>query len=587
MKRFFSSLLPSFTKSTKSDRSRLQNRRVRLGFECLEERELMSATPTHWVVEKQPSNIVAGQQITLEIAAETDSGSVVPYNGSISLNFASDPTGALFSSSTFQTTQTNGIITILGESINTPGNGYSLTITGGGLTAATTSAFNVSPAPSTPVATHWAVVQQPGDIAAGAPITLKVAAETSSGTIVPYSGSVTLSTENSPFGAMLVGSLTLSETNGIITLSGLTINQAGSGYSLKVTGGSLTAGITQTFSVAQGAAGVLTWTGDGGPSNDDWSDANNWDLERAPLNGDTLVFPNSASSFTSNNYYMTGLVLTAIDVTGSNYLINLNTDGYNQTSTFGNQKLTVGTVTITGSQNYVGLPDGSTLTKDFVEAAPSGANNYLVGGNINISGGQNLEVSAGSELTIVADDRIAFSGTGTLYLKGPGEVYQQQPFTYNTCTTVLEAGSFYLGSTNTSLLAFPPAWGPIVLEGGTLGVVPGSHSFYGIELPKVTLEGIKITLENIYLYLTADTTVFGSDVTLELANADVNFAAGIDGAFSHVTVIAGGPAVSAADGLIPVSQDDPSADGLGGIVWVPLADTGMVSSKGWFVSVYS
>ena len=72
MKRFFSSLLPSFTKSSKSDRPPLRKRRVRLGLECLEVRELMSATPTHWVVEKQPSNIVAGQQITLTISAQID-----------------------------------------------------------------------------------------------------------------------------------------------------------------------------------------------------------------------------------------------------------------------------------------------------------------------------------------------------------------------------------------------------------------------------------------------------------------------------------------------------------------------------------
>ena len=210
-----------------------------------------TSTPvaTHWVVEQQPGNIKAGAPLTLKIATETASGSVVPYNGSISLNIAGGTSGASLSPSTFQTTQTNGIITVLGESINTLGSGYSLRITGGGLTAATTNAFNVAAAAPTPVATHWVVLQQPGNIAAGAPITLKVAAETFGGTIVPYSGSVTLSMGYSPAGGVLTGNLTLSETNGIITLSGRTIDQAGSGYTLKVSGGGLSVANTQTFSV--------------------------------------------------------------------------------------------------------------------------------------------------------------------------------------------------------------------------------------------------------------------------------------------------------------------------------------------------
>ena len=330
---------------------------------------------------------------------------------------------------------------------------------------------------------------------------------------------------------------------------------------------------------------MLTWTGDGGSYIDDWSNPSNWIPERSPLDGDTLVFPSSVNSIYSDNN-MTGLVLTAIDVTGSNYKINMNVGSI--TNTGGSQALKVGTVTITGANNYVGLPVGSTLTGDIVEAATSGVDNFLCVGNVNISGaGQALEVSAGNELTIIDDDNgPAFSGTGTLFLEGPGEVYQQQPFTYNTCTTVLVGGSFYLGSTNTSYLAFPPAWGPIILEGGTLGVSPGQHYQSSIELPKVTLEGSKITLENIYLLFNAETTVIG-DVALELANADANFAAGIDAIpTSHVTVIAGGPAGSVAAGFIPVSQEDPSAYDVGGIAWVPLADVGLVTAQGQFVTVY-
>ena len=64
MKRLMSRLMAPLAKSRKSGRAVPRNRQVRLALECLEVRELLSATPTHWVVEQQPGNIKAGQQIT-------------------------------------------------------------------------------------------------------------------------------------------------------------------------------------------------------------------------------------------------------------------------------------------------------------------------------------------------------------------------------------------------------------------------------------------------------------------------------------------------------------------------------------------
>jgi len=186
-------------------------------------------------------------------------------------------------------------------------------------------------------------------------------------------------------------------------------------------------------------------------------------------------------------------------------------------------------------------------------------------------------VSAGNVLNIFSDvissnsiGEVAFSGSGTLFLEGPGEIYQPKPFTYNTCTTILVSGSFYLGSTNTSYLALPPAWGPIVLEGGTLGVVPGQHNMYGIELPDVTIEGVGVTLENIVLEFQADNTVEG-DVTLTLANAIVYFSPGILGD-GNMTVVA--------------ATSDAWEDGLGGIVYLPSLDAGSGSVQGPYVAVY-
>ena len=97
------------------------------------------------------------------------------------------------------------------------------------------------------------------------------------------------------------------------------INQAGSGYSLKVSGGNLSAATTSYFTLFQGSPGTLTWTGKG--SNDAWSNPLNWNLDRAPISGDNLVFPSGPTNLDSANN-MTGLKINSIEISGSDYNIN-------------------------------------------------------------------------------------------------------------------------------------------------------------------------------------------------------------------------------------------------------------------------
>jgi hypothetical protein len=423
--------------------------------------------------------------------------------------------------------------------------------------------------------THWVIVQQPANIVAGSPITFKVEAVSYTGKVIYLSNwSINLSLWTNPTGTGITPPTFSSTeaTNGVITLSGFTINQAGYGYSIKIsgTGNGLTlqAAHTALFNVAQGAPGVLTWTGRDLHLGD-WNDPLNWNLDRTPIDGDTLVFPSSATFFTSNNN-MTGLVLAGIEVTGSNYLINTNSSS-NQ-STFGNQGFTTGKITISGSNDYVGLPRGSNLAGDIVDAAASGTNNYLIASDVNITNAWALMVSAGNVLNIFTDTQIAFSGSASLLLEGPGEICQSGGARiYNTCTTVLVSASFYLGSADGGLINTPQPWGPIILEGGTLGVVPGSHYAYAFQLPDVTIEGFDVTLENIALQFQENNTDVG-DVNLILADAIVRFAPGLvgDGA---ITVIAS-------------TSDAWAYGGGGGIVYMPTLDDVPVTAQGPNVTVY-
>ena len=74
-------------------------------------------------------------------------------------------------------------------------------------------------------------------------------AEDQYGNVVPFSGSYNVSLAANPAGGAFSGQVTATETNGVISLSGLTIDQVGSGYSLTITLYGVGSVTTETFSV--------------------------------------------------------------------------------------------------------------------------------------------------------------------------------------------------------------------------------------------------------------------------------------------------------------------------------------------------
>ena len=92
----------------------------------------------------------------------------------------------------------------------------------------------------------------PASVAANAPFGLTVTAEDGSGNIATtYTGPVTLALSGGTSGAVLGGTLTATAVNGVATFSGLTINTAGTGYTLTASSGTLTpAPVTVTVTTA-------------------------------------------------------------------------------------------------------------------------------------------------------------------------------------------------------------------------------------------------------------------------------------------------------------------------------------------------
>ena len=92
--------------------------------------------------------------------------------------------------------------------------------------------------------------QPPGSVTVGLGFGLIVAAEDQFDNVdTTFGGSVTVALLNNPGGATLGGTLTVTAQSGVATFSGLTLNQAGAGYTLQVSSIGLTAATTDAFNV--------------------------------------------------------------------------------------------------------------------------------------------------------------------------------------------------------------------------------------------------------------------------------------------------------------------------------------------------
>ena len=114
-------------------------------------------------------------------------------------------------------------------------------------------------------ATKLAIVQQPGATSAGATMTpaVTVAIQDAGGTTVTSAtNAVTIAIGTNPATGTLSGTKTVNAVNGIATFANLSINNAGTGYTLVASAGGLTSATTNAFNIlAQVATPVINPNG--------------------------------------------------------------------------------------------------------------------------------------------------------------------------------------------------------------------------------------------------------------------------------------------------------------------------------------
>ena len=205
---------------------------------------VVAGTATKLVVASPMANVLANVAFPFQINAEDSFGNIdSTFNGNVTVAFANNPAaGVLTGTLTIQAV--NGVARFTGITISKPGTGYTLQVTSTGLTAGTTSSFNVT--------NDQLVVTSPvsGNLTAGGSFGLTVTAKNGSGTLDnSFNGAITLNLlDFDGTGATLTGTVTATAVNGVATFSNLSLDQAGD-FAIAISSSTAVPTTTSLFSV--------------------------------------------------------------------------------------------------------------------------------------------------------------------------------------------------------------------------------------------------------------------------------------------------------------------------------------------------
>src|SRR5215471_13958563 len=228
----------------------------------------VTGPPAKLAFVQSPTNTATGAHITpaVKVAVEDASGNIETSDNAttVSLAIGTNPASGTLSGGA-AVTVASGIATFSGLSIDTPGTGYTLTASSTpSNTAATSAAFNVT-GPGAPA--KLAFIHGPSNTAAGGTITpaVTVAVEDASGNVETSDNAtqVSLAIGTNPAGGTLSGGSAVTVASGIATFSGLSINTAGTGYTL--TASSIPSYTSAAFNITTGAPAKLAFVK--GPSS--------------------------------------------------------------------------------------------------------------------------------------------------------------------------------------------------------------------------------------------------------------------------------------------------------------------------------
>ena len=208
-----------------------------------------------------PSSVAAGGAIAPSVAVSIEDalGNVVPTaTTQVTIAIGTNPSSGTLSG-TAQLNAVAGVAAFSTLSINKVGTGYTLTASATSLTTATSGAFNVTAGAAAKVV----FTAQPTNTTAGAAISpaVQVTVEDSQNNVVTTAtNQITIAIGTNPSSGTLSGLAQVNAVAGVATFSNLSINSAGTGYTLAASAAALTGATSNAFNVLVGAPAKLAVT---------------------------------------------------------------------------------------------------------------------------------------------------------------------------------------------------------------------------------------------------------------------------------------------------------------------------------------
>ena len=193
-----------------------------------------------------PATVNAGQSFVMIVDAEDQFGNLVTsFSGPVVITSPSKLAGT--------TVTASGGVATFNLAIDTTGT-YQIKATSTNLSSITSSSFNVvAQSPSQMIF----ITNPPSSLTAGTRFGFEVEAEDQYGNVATgFDGALTATLSPNVGNATLGGSVTATASNGLAFFSGLTVDQAGSGYTIQVTS-SFTTVTTTAFNVTPAAAHLV------------------------------------------------------------------------------------------------------------------------------------------------------------------------------------------------------------------------------------------------------------------------------------------------------------------------------------------
>ncbi|MEZ4814203.1 MAG: hypothetical protein R3A80_03225 [Bdellovibrionota bacterium] len=220
-------------------------------------------TTNSLVITQEPSNSVAGTNISPAITVEVRNALDVLITSSTKvitlsiLDNAGSPPGTL--SGTLSVAAVGGIATFSNISIDKAGTGYTLIATGSNAASDTSATFDISPAAASKL--HYA--QEPTNTDSQITIAPSISVEildAYDNLVSSATNSITLAIGTNPNSGTLSGTTSIAAVGGIANFTDISIEKAGSGYTLDASASGLTGASSGLFDINPGAATQLIFS---------------------------------------------------------------------------------------------------------------------------------------------------------------------------------------------------------------------------------------------------------------------------------------------------------------------------------------